>query len=707
MLLIGAGNLFPIISLEVTAVDNAAFSHPPAERSGAAETLHGVEVADPYRWLEDISDPKAAAWVSAQNDLTGKILAGVGSRDLFAERLSRLWALPAAGVPFQRGARWFQARSAGLAAQPDVLYVLDDPGGEGRALLDPSAMSADGTIAVAATSVSPDGSLLAYATSTAGSDRLTWRVRQVESGRDLADVVERTAGHAWRPDSTGFYYTRAPAPAAGHEYAQVSDAVCFHRIGAGQDRDELVLALDDRGQWPEIAVSSDGGYLIVSLSRGLGSGDELRVLELARPERGWQLLIPEGRHRYAVVGVADGTFYLLTDHGADRCRIVAADVANPGPDGWRDVVPEAGDTLMEAHFFGGRLVCHYLRDACSRLRVYRLDGTPERDITVPAMSTLSGRLDKHDAIEGTADGGIVHFRAESFTAGPSLWRHDLATGETTMVSRSPAALGAGYLTERVFIEAEDGTRVPLFLTRRRDLAPDGRARVLLYGYGGVGIAITPRFSPAWAAWVHHGGMLAVACLRGGGEYGRSWYEAGRLANKQRAFDDFCACARWLARSGWSSAERIAISGGSSGGLLVGACLTQHPELFGAAVANVGVFDMLRFHRFTCGWTWKTEYGDPEDPRQFHWLRGYSPLHNVRPASYPATLLTTGDHDDRVVPGHSLKFAATLQAAQAGRAPILLRVDTAAGHGHGKPTGQAIAEAADCLAFIDAALPGGA
>ncbi len=686
-------------------MDEAAISYPAAGRCAVVDTLHGSEVADPYRWLEDIDDPDVACWVRAQNDLTAQVLAGVGSREVFSERLSRLSALPAVGVPFQRGDRWFQRRSAGLAAQPDVLYFMDEPGTEGRVLLDPASLSADGTVAVAATNVSPDGSLLAYATSKAGSDWLTWRVREVGSGRDLADVLDWSYAAEWRPDSSGFYYTRAPAPAARAEYAPAPDAVLFHRVGSSNDRDELVLAIDDRELWPEIAVSADGSYLIASLARGLGSGDELRVLELARRERGWRLLVPEGQHRCAVVGAKDGTFYLLTDD-ADRCRIVAVDVANPGRDGCREVVPEAEDTLLEAHLFGGRLVCHYLRDACSLLRVFRLDGTAEPDITLPAMSTLSGRIDKHDAIEGTADGDVVHFQAESYLAGPSLWRHDLVTGETAMVCPAPFSLGSACHTERVFVEAADGTRLPLLLTSRRDLIPDGTARVLLYGYGGAGVAITPHFSPTWAAWVEQGGMLAVASLRGGGEYGRSWYEAGRLARKQQVFDDFCACARWLVTSGWSSAERIAISGGSNGGLLVGACVTQHPELFGAAVADVGVFDMLRFHRFTCGWTWKTEYGDPDDPEQFSWLRSYSPLHNVRPASYPATLLTTGERDDRVVPGHSLKFAATLQAAQTGCEPILLRVDAAAGHGHGKPTGKAIAEAADCLAFIDAALPGG-
>ncbi len=684
----------------------SAISYPSAERCGVVDTLHGNKVADPYRWLEDIEDPKVAGWVNAQNDLTEMVLAGVGSRRLFTERLSQLSALPAAGVPFERGGRWFQTRSAGLAAQPDVLYVMDEPGTEGRALLDPATLSADGTVAVAATSISPDGALLAYATSIAGTDWQTWRVREVESGRDLADVLEWSHAAEWALDSSGFYYARSPEPAAGHEHNRVVDGVFFHRIASSRDRDELIFALDDPGQWPEIAVSADGKYLIVSLSRGLGSGNELQVLELAAPERGWQLLIPEGQHRHALVGAQDGTFYLLTDDAADRRRIVALDVADLPHHGCRSVVAEADDTLMEAHLFGNRLVCHYLRDACSLLRVFRLDGTPERDITLPPMSTLSGRIDKHDAIEGTADSDIVHFQAESYTAGPSLWRHDLAAGKTTLLQPPSFSLGSRYITERVFVEAADGARLPLFLTRRGDLTPDGTARVLLHGYGGVGIAITPGFSPTWAAWVERGGMLAVASLRGGGEYGRSWYEAGRLARKQQVFDDFCECARWLAKSGWSSAERIAITGGSNGGLLVGACLTQQPELFGAAVANVGVFDMLRFHRFTCGWLWKTEYGDPDDPHQFAWLRSYSPLHNVSPASYPATLLTTGERDDRVVPGHSLKFGAALQAAQTGGAPILLRVDTAAGHGHGKPTGKAIAEAADCLAFIDAALPGG-
>ncbi len=678
-------------------------SYPATERSGHTDVLHGEQVADPFRLLEDIDSPAAVAWVAEQNELTESVLAAVPARPEFSRRLAQLRALATAGVPFQRGGRWFQSRSAGLAEQPDVLYVMPGPDAEGRVLLDPGELSADGTVAVAAVSVSADGGRLAYATSRAGSDWLTWRVRDTVSGGDLADMLEWSKHNAaeWVPDASGFYYTHAEPPAAGREYTQAAgvESVYFHQVGTGQDSDELVFTPDDAGQSLEIVMSADGKYLLMWLSRGLGTGHELRVLELAAPEQGWQVLVPAGTARYAAAGSRGGVWYLVTDEGAPRRRVVAIDVAKPQPEHWREVVPESDDTLLEAHLFGGRLVCHYLRDVCSLLRVVGLDGTPERDIPVPPMSTLAGSIARHEAIEGTADGDVVHFQVETFTSGPSLWRHDLGTGETTLVQAPSFSLGPGYLTERVFVTSEDGTRVPLFLTRRRDLPPDGTARVLLCGYGGVGIAVTPSFSATWAAWLERGGMLAVASVRGGGEYGRDWYDDGRLANKQHCFDDFCACARWLVSSGWSRPGQIAISGGSNGGLLVGACLTQQPELFGAAVANVGVFDMLRFQLFTVGRFWTSEYGNPDDPRQFAWLRRYSPLHNVRPASYPATLLTTGDHDDRVVPCHSYKFAAALQAAQTAGAPILLRVETAAGHGHGKPTGKQIAEAADTLAFL--------
>jgi prolyl oligopeptidase PreP (S9A serine peptidase family) len=545
-----------------------------ARPDDVVDHYRGEAAGDPYRWLECGTDPETAAWVSAQNELTQAWLATVPTRAAIRSRLGERWNYARFGVPFERGGHWFQARNSGLQAQA-VLCVMDAPQDEGRVLIDPNVLSAEGTVALGAISVSPDGSKVAYATAVSGSDWLTWHVRDVASGADEAD----------------------------------------------------------------------------------------------------------------------------------KRRIVAIDLEHPGRPHWQEVVPEAGDTLLEAHFFGGRLVCHYLRDACSLRRVFELDGTFVRDIPLPAMSTLGGKQLRHELIEGRPGSDIVQFEMVSFTSPAALYRHDLRSGETTLVHAPAGALDRReFITERVSVTLADGTVLPMFLTRRRGMARSGDVPVLVCGYGGVGVSTTPSFSATWAVWLQRGGMLAVACLRGGGEYGRAWHDAGRRAAKQNTFDDFCACARWLASSGWSKAARIAINGGSNGGLLVGACLTQHPELFGAAIADVGVFDMLRFHRFTVGYLWRSEYGDPDDPEECRWLRRYSPLHNVRPAVYPPTLLTTGDHDDRVVPAHSFKFAAALQAAQRGEVPILLRVETSAGHSAaGKPTAKAIAEAADRLAFLDGAL----
>jgi prolyl oligopeptidase len=372
------------------------------------------------------------------------------------------------------------------------------------------------------------------------------------------------------------------------------------------------------------------------------------------------------------------------------------------------VIPETNDCLASAYFFGGRLVCHYLRHATSLLRVHELDGSHARDISLPPMTALSGSKADTEAIEGRPDSSLVHFELVSFTESGSLWSHDLSTGETQLVRTSDARVEPGLLvTEQVFVTSDDGTSIPLFLAHRRDVSASGDAPALLYGYGGFDVPITPEFSARRALWMERGGLLAVAVLRGGGEYGKAWHDAGRLANKQNVFDDFCACARWLADSGWSRRDRIAINGGSNGGLLVGACITQHPELFGAAVAEVGVLDMMRFHKFTIGWAWTSDFGDPDDAEQYRWLRAYSPLQNVRAGQrYPATLLLTGDHDDRVVPGHSFKFAAALQAAQGGDAPILIRVETSTGHGAGKPTTKLIAESTDMLAFLEKVLEPG-
>jgi prolyl oligopeptidase len=684
--------------------------YPPARQGSDVDDYHGEKVADPYRWLETTSDPETRRWIAAENELTESFLAAADNREAIRALVTKMWNYPKIDVPFERGGRWFQLRNPGLDAQP-VLYRLDEPGGSARPLLDPNTLSADGTTAVSCVDVSDDGSLLAYATSDAGSDWLTWRVREVESGRDLDDVIawSKFCRAAWRADGTGFYYCSMQPTAPGAEYLEANAAprIFLHRIGTPQAQDELVFsAPDEPDLMPHAEVSDDGRFLVLTIEKGSIFENQLAVLDLQDPAAGLTQLVGDFESVNHVVTSQGTTFYLLTDYGAERKRLVAADLGRPGRENWRQVIGETADTLEGVRFFGGHFVCHYLRDACSVVRVHDRTGSHVRDIPLPRYAALGldGQLDWE--LAGRPDSDLMHFSTTTFTDPGSIWQHELATGRTKIIERAAAAIDPdSYVTEQVFAESADGTRVPMFLTRHRDVIPDGRAPALLHAYGGFYVPITPGFDPHMAPWLERGGVLAVAILRGGGEYGRAWHEAGRRANKQHVFDDFCACARWLASSGWSSRERIAITGGSNGGLLVGACLTQHPELFGAVVGHVGVYDMLRFNKFTIGWAWTGELGHPGDPVEYQWLRAYSPLHNVRPGMhYPATLLLTGDHDDRVVPGHSFKFAATLQAAQAGDEPILIRVETAAGHGAGKPTSKHIATDTDVLTFLARVLP---
>jgi prolyl oligopeptidase len=683
--------------------------YPLARRDDVVDNYHGHSVADPYRWLEDADSPETRAWVTAENALTEAFLAEVASRKEIRDRLAALWDYPRCDVPFERGGRWFQTRNQGLQDQP-VLYVAETPDGEGRVLLDPNELSADGTVAVTSLAVDETGTRLAYATSGGGSDWRTWHLRDIESGYDHRDVIEwsKFTGAAWRQDGSGFYYGAMARPEPGREFdlENRSPHIRFHRIGTLQEEDELVFAAPEEPDWfPEPAVSHDDRYLMISIQRGTGPQSQVLVLDFQQPQTGYRPLVFGFEAKAVVVTNVGSTFVVLTDDAAARGRIVSIDLGDPERCQWTEVVPEQAETLLEAHFCGGKLLCHYLRDAHSALRVHELDGTYVGDIPVPGLVSVAGSRHEESGIEGRPGSDVVHFRVTSFAESGALWWHNLQTAETGLLRPSTAAIDPDdFVSEQVFVTTDDGTEVPMFLTRRRDVAATGEVPVLLYGYGGFDIAITPSFSIPVLVWMERGGLFAVANLRGGGEYGRPWHDAGKLAQKQHVFDDFCACARWLSSSGWTTPERTAIFGGSNGGLLVGACLTQHPELFGAAVSDVGVFDMLRFHRFTIGWAWTSDYGSPDDPEQFEWLRAYSPLHNVRPDTcYPATMLLTGDHDDRVVPGHSLKFAATLQAAQACDRPVLLRVETSAGHGQGKPVSKLIAEGTDRLAFLTTAL----
>ena len=695
--------------------------HPPvlARRADQVDDYHGELVADPYRWLEDTNTSETTAWIEAENELTEAWLSQVKTREEIGRRLSELWNYPRFKAPFERAGRWFQLRNSGLQNQ-DVLYVMTSAEDQGRVLLDPNQLSADGTVAVPSFDVTEDGELLAYATSSAGSDWMTWHVREVATGQDRPDAVEwsKFSGASWLKDGSGFYYGAMDPPTPGAEYLEAAHPykLGFHRLGTQQSDDEIVFEAPEEPEWTSQAVvSEDGRFVVISISKGSAPEAQVRVLDREDPGSGLQPLVADFSSKASYVTNVDSTFYLLTDDRAERQRIVAVDLENPGREQWREVISEASALLLAARHCNGRLVCHYLKDACSKLAVFSFDGSHVRDVTVPDVSSLLAH-DDDAGFEGRPDSTKLHFVSTSFADSGSLWEHDLDSGETRLVRPPTAQIDRQALvSEQVFITADDGASIPLFLARRRDVEPNGDVPVLLHGYGGFDVSMTPHFSVSWAAFMERGGLLAVAVLRGGGEYGRSWHRAGMLSNKQTVFDDFCECARWLGASGRSRPGRIAINGASNGGLLVGACVTQQPELFGAAVADVGVLDMLRFHRFTIGWAWKGDFGDPDDPEQYRFLRAYSPLHNVHPGRrYPPILLTTGDHDDRVIPGHSFKFAATLQAdaetdhgASEPPAPVLVRTETSAGHGHGLPTTKAIAKATDVLAFIEGTVGGAA
>lgn len=680
--------------------------NPPATpRVDQVDDYHGTVVADPYRWLEDAGSDETQAWVRAQNAHTEEWLSTVTDRDRIRQRLGELWDHPRRYAPWRRGERWFQLRNTGLEDQ-DVLWTMPDAGAEGHVLLDPNLLSYDGTVALMAAAVSADGAMLAYALSAAGSDWMTWRVRPTDpAGRELGDELRwsKFSGAAWTTDGSGFFYARYAEPLPGEELAQANlgQRLWFHRVGDAQAADTLVYGRPDQPEWGfDPTVTEDGRWLIVHVWQGTDHRNRVYFAELTADAAVpvLQPLFDDFDAGYHWVGNVGSVLYFRTDLAAPRGRVISVDVTDRGRT-LREVIPEGRAILERVSLLGGCLVAVELDDAKHRLQRFTLDGDNQGSITQPGIGTI-------ETVSGRQDDRSFYFTFTSFTSPLTVCRHDLDSGETSIAFAPPLALDeAAFETEQVFVPSTDGAQVPMFLVRRADLPrpAEGEAvdvPTLLWGYGGFGISVTPVFRVAWLVWLELGGQLAVANLRGGGEYGEQWHAAGRGEHKQQVFGDFLACADALVGSGWTSSERLAITGGSNGGLLVGACLTQRPELFGACVAEVGVMDMLRFHRFTIGWAWTSEYGSADDPAQFKTLLAYSPLHNLWPRTpYPATLLTTGDHDDRVVPAHSYKFAAALQAAQGGDEPVLLRVQTDAGHGMGKPIHTQIEERADVLAFL--------
>jgi prolyl oligopeptidase len=672
-------------------------NYPSARKDDVVDDYHGTRVADPYRWLEDTATPESRAWLEAQQRLTEAFLQAIPVRELIKARLVELWDHPRISVPVKAGERYFYTRNEGLQNQA-VLFMREGLEGEAVEVLDPNRLSDDGTVALVNQSCSRDGTLLAYGLSRHGTDWQEIHVRCTDTGYDYAEVLQwcKFTRIAWTPDKAGFFYggyaTPGGGPAPAHEPV---NRLYWHTIGTPQAEDRLVYERPDR---PELhfnpLITDDGRYLVLYVWHGAIPQNRL-YYRAVDGDGMFVKLLDEADAHYVFLGNAGQTFYLFTNLDAPHGRIIAIDLDHPARDHWREILPPQADAIDFARLIGDHLVVVSMHDAQHRLTLYTRHGAFVRPIVWPmpgSIVELSGKSDDREMFIGV----------QSFLQPPTILHYDFVADELRPFHQPAVRFDASqYETQQVFYTSTDGTRVPMFLTYRRDLQRHGRNPTLLYGYGGFAVCLTPFFAVAPLVWLEQGGILAVANLRGGSEYGEAWHQAGMLERKQQVFDDFIAAAEWLIRERYTCSAQLAIMGRSNGGLLVAACMLQRPELFGAVICGVPVTDMLRYHRFTAGRYWLPEYGNAEtNPEHFRVLYAYSPLHNVKQdVAYPPTLITTGDTDDRVVPSHALKFAATLQAATAGQRPIVLRVDAKAGHGFGKPTAKLIAEQADIYAFL--------
>ena len=680
-------------------------TYPPSARGSTVDDYHGTKVADPYRWLEDPASPETRAWIEAQNKNTFSFLDKLPQRAHWTSRIKELNDFERYSSPFHRGAFYIYTHNDGLQNQ-SVFYKVRGLEGAPEMLLDPNALSKDGTVAVSGIGISSDGNKLAYALSAAGSDWVEWRVRDVASGKDLPDVVKwsKFSGASFTHDGQGFYYGRYPEPRAGAalEDANFYHQLWFHRLGTDQSKDELVYE-DTAHKTRGVAgsVTDDGRYLVISVWEGTDRRTRLYYQELG--ERGATPkpvvhLIDTFDAAYNFVGNRGRTFFVQTDLDAPRGRLIAIDLDKPDRKSWKMLIAEGEDKLESVHHLASGFITHRLRKASAAVAFHDEAGKKLRDVELPGIGTVVG-------FEGRSDDYETFYSFSSFTSPATIYRLDLRTGASTVFRQPKLKFDpTEFETRQVSYKSKDGTDVPMFLVGKKGLRKTGDVPTYLYGYGGFNISLSPEYSSKVIAWVERGYLYAQPSLRGGGEFGEAWHQGGMIEKKQTVFDDFAAAAEWLVKDGYTKPQRIAISGRSNGGLLVGASITQHPELFGAAVAGVGVMDMLRFHKFTIGHAWVSEYGSSDEASQFPILQRYSPLHNLKVGTkYPPTLVVTGDHDDRVVPAHSFKFTAELQHAQAGSAPILIRIDVATGHGAGKPLIKQIEELADCFAFLAHAL----
>jgi prolyl oligopeptidase len=694
---IGLASLVATVALATTA---QTLTYPTATRGDVSSDYHSVKVPDPYRWMEDIDSPATRTWVEAEDKLSRDYLAALPGRTAIAARLKEIWNYERWGAPARHGHYWFYTHNDGLQNQA-VIFVTTAPGTPGRILLDPNILSQDGTVALRETAVSDDGRLFAYALSDAGSDWQIWHVRNVDTGADLPDEIHwsKAGGGSWRKDGSGFYYTSydAPKDADALKAANKFQKLYFHKLGTPQSQDPLVYTRTDDPEWfVGGTVTDDGRYLVIQANHG----DEVQNTVLVQDLNGGTAapivpVIPQPTAVYNVIGNIGSTLYVMTDDGAPRYKIVAIELSKADPAQWRTVVAESADTLDSVSLVGGQLVAEYLHDAHSAVRRYTPDGKLLGEVQLAGLGEAAG-------FQGRIEDHETYYTYSSFTTPPSVYRLDLGSGASSLW-KTPKLAGFDpdkYETQQVFYQSKDGTRVPLYIVARKGTQRDGKNPTILYGYGGFNISMEPGFSPSIAGWLETGGVYAMPNLRGGGEYGRAWHEGGMKTHKQNVFDDFIGAAEYLIAQHWTSPKHLAIRGGSNGGLLVGATEEQRPELFAAAVPQVGVMDMLRFREFTVGKGWESDYGSVDNPAEFQAMLAYSPLQNVKPGvKYPATLVTTADHDDRVYPAHSFKFTAAMQRADPNGKPILLRVETRAGHGAGKPTAKQIEETADIYTFI--------
>ncbi|MEP7212753.1 MAG: prolyl oligopeptidase family serine peptidase [Acidobacteriota bacterium] len=687
------------VSASLSAAQSG-FDYPKPRKADQTDDYHGTKVADPYRWMEDTDSAETKSWIEAENKLTGSYLATIPEREKIKARLTQLWNYERYSSPSKVGNYYIYSKNDGLQNQ-SVLYKATSINDPGEVFFDPNKLSADGTAALGGSSFTDDGKLWAYGVATAGSDRTEWKVMDVATGKLLSDTLSpnRQGGIAWLKDNSGFFYSSYPEVEKGSELKNNTffQKFYFHKLGTPQSQDKVVYERpDDKEYFIGGQVTEDGKWLVISVGKGTSPKNMVYFKDLSKADSPIEPIIDTLKANYSFIGNDGALFYFQTDDKAARSQVVAVNVLARQFDwnNWKVIVPESAETLGGVDFINDQFVLNYLKDAYTKIKIVDRNGKFVRSVDLPGIGSAGGFNGKRFDTE-------TFYSYSSYNARPTIYRYDMKTGKSTLFRQAKVGFDtSAFEVKQVFYPSKDGTKIPMFLVYKKGIKLDGNNPTLLYGYGGFNISLTPGFSVSRLVWAEMGGVFAVANLRGGGEYGEAWHEAGTKLKKQNVFDDFIAAGEWLIANKYTSNKKLAIEGGSNGGLLVGAVLNQRPDLFAAALPAVGVMDMIRFPKFTIGWAWTSDYGSPDNADEFGAIYKYSPYHNVKPGTkFPAVMVTTADHDDRVFPAHSFKYAAAMQAAQAGDAPVLIRIETKAGHGAGKPTAKVIEEQADIYGFL--------